>query len=170
MNLIDGVNTADVVNLPLENGHSSIERLGATGHVVRLEVGRGGIMATGSGLRRCRGLCTADSGRESSRLPRRRYCAGNVTSIARKWIFTDRRRPGPPRTSASISTVILRTAKENRTWGHRRIQGELARLGYAIAASTVWEILHAASIDLASSGRADLAARPGRSGSRDHRV
>ena len=31
--------------------------------------------------------------------------------------------------------------------GPRRIQGELARLGYAIAASTVWEILHAAGID-----------------------
>ncbi|MCW2947092.1 MAG: Integrase catalytic region [Actinoallomurus sp.] len=30
--------------------------------------------------------------------------------------------------------------------GDRRIQGELARLGYAIAASTVWEILHAAGI------------------------
>jgi putative transposase len=28
-----------------------------------------------------------------------------------------------------------------------RIQGELARLGYTIAASTVWEILHAAGID-----------------------
>jgi putative transposase len=32
-------------------------------------------------------------------------------------------------------------------WGHRRIQGELARLGYQIAASTVWEILSAAGVD-----------------------
>lgn len=38
-------------------------------------------------------------------------------------------------------------ARENPAGGHRRIQGELARLGYAIAASTVWETLHAAGID-----------------------
>jgi hypothetical protein len=44
-------------------------------------------------------------------------------------------------------TLILRMARDNPTWGHRRIQSELARLGYAIAASTVWEILHSAGID-----------------------
>jgi putative transposase len=67
--------------------------------------------------------------------------------VARKWTYTDRRPPGRPSTGVSIKTLILRMAQENPTWGHRRIQGELARLGHAIAASTVWEILHAAGID-----------------------
>jgi putative transposase len=31
-------------------------------------------------------------------------------------------------------------------WGHRRIHGELTKLGVTIAPSTVWEILHAAGI------------------------
>ncbi|MFD0688590.1 hypothetical protein, partial [Actinomadura fibrosa] len=67
--------------------------------------------------------------------------------VAREWTYTDRRRPGRPPTGVSIKTLIVRMARENPTWGHRRIQGELARLGHAIAASTVWEILRAAGID-----------------------
>jgi putative transposase len=67
--------------------------------------------------------------------------------VARKWDYTERRRPGRPSIHTSVKTLILRMARENPAWGHRRIQGELARLGHAIAASTVWEILHAAGID-----------------------
>jgi transposase InsO family protein len=36
---------------------------------------------------------------------------------------------------------------ENPTWGYRRIHGELAGLGYTLGASTVWEIIKAASLD-----------------------
>jgi transposase len=32
-------------------------------------------------------------------------------------------------------------ARENSSWGYRRIHGELAALGIKVAASTVWEIL-----------------------------
>jgi putative transposase len=67
--------------------------------------------------------------------------------VARKWDYTSRRRPGRPSTGTAVKALIIRMARENPAWGHRRIQGELARLGHAIAASTVWEILHAAGIE-----------------------
>lgn len=67
--------------------------------------------------------------------------------LAHKWTYTQHRRPGRPCTAHTIKQLILRLARENHTWGHRRIQGELARLGYPIAHSTVWEILQAAGID-----------------------
>lgn len=37
-------------------------------------------------------------------------------------------------------------ATDNPAWVHRRVQGELVRLGHPIAASTVWQILHDAGI------------------------
>ena len=43
--------------------------------------------------------------------------------------------------------IVVRLAKENPLWGHRRIHGELTKLGVTIAPSTVWEILRAAGID-----------------------
>ena len=43
--------------------------------------------------------------------------------------------------------LVLRMARENGTWGYRRIHGELALLGITVAASTVWEILKDAGVD-----------------------
>jgi putative transposase len=43
-----------------------------------------------------------------------------------------------------IRRLALEMARDNPTWGYRRICGELAGLGYKIAPSTIWEILKAA--------------------------
>ena len=67
--------------------------------------------------------------------------------VARRWTYVERRPSGRPPTPAALRRLVLRLAAENPTWGHRRIQGELTRLGYSIAHSTVWEILHAAGVD-----------------------
>src|SRR6266851_4230547 len=67
--------------------------------------------------------------------------------VTRKWDYSSRRRPGRPSTPATIRKLVIRMATENPAWGHRRVQGELVRLGHSIAASTVWQILHDAGID-----------------------
>ncbi len=67
--------------------------------------------------------------------------------VARKWDYASRRRPGRPSTTASIRKLVIRMATDNPAWGHRRVQGETARLGHPIAACTVWQILHDAGID-----------------------
>jgi hypothetical protein len=42
--------------------------------------------------------------------------------------------------------VVLRLARENESWGCRRIHGELAGPGIAVAPSTAWQILKDAGI------------------------
>jgi transposase InsO family protein len=89
-------------------------------------------------------------------LPRPRWSAFFVTPatllrwhrqlIARHWTYP-RARPGRPPLAKQIRELVLRLAAENASWGHRRIQGELVGLGYRVAASTVWKILHQAGVD-----------------------
>jgi transposase InsO family protein len=67
--------------------------------------------------------------------------------VARKWDYSSRRRPGRSSTTAAIRKLVIRIATDNPAWGHRRVQGELVRLGHQIAASTVWQILRDAGID-----------------------
>jgi len=70
--------------------------------------------------------------------------------VERRWDYSKRRRrPGRPPTAPAIKELVLRLAEENPRWGCRRIQGELARLGHQVGASTVWQILTAAGVGLA---------------------
>jgi hypothetical protein len=121
-------------------------------------------------------------------LPRRRWAevfpvtpatilAWHRRLVSRKWDYSARRRPGRPPTAAAVKNVVIRMATENPTWGHRRVQGELVRLGHRIAASTVWQILprcrsrsRAAPVgsDLAPIPHHPSPRRPGR-GPRAHR-
>ena len=66
---------------------------------------------------------------------------------AKKYDTSKRRKPGRPPTVPGVARLIVRLAKENPLWGHRRIHGEPMKLGVTVAPSTVWEILRAAGID-----------------------
>jgi putative transposase len=55
-------------------------------------------------------------------------------------------RSGRPATHRKVRSAVLRLARENESWGYRRIHGELAGLGIAVAPSTVWQILKNAGI------------------------
>ncbi len=118
-----------------------------------------------------------------SRLVPRRWGEGEVFAVtpatllawhrrlvARKGDYASRRRPGRPSTAAAIRQLVIRIATENPAWGHRRVQGELVRLGHPIAASTVWRILHNAGIDPAPRRAGpDVEAIPDRPGAQHHR-
>ncbi len=68
--------------------------------------------------------------------------------VRRRWTRRSRQgRSGRPPTGRNVRSVVLRLARENESWGYRRIHGELAGLGVTVAPSTVWQILKRAGID-----------------------
>src|SRR5438445_1955188 len=64
-----------------------------------------------------------------------------------------RKERGRPRVDEEIAQLVMRMAKENPTWGYRRIQGALANLGHRIDKTTVRNILRRHHIDPAPKRR-----------------
>jgi hypothetical protein len=56
--------------------------------------------------------------------------------IARRWTYPHRK-PGRPQLESSLATMILRLARENPHWGHKRIAGELKGVAVSVSATSV---------------------------------
>jgi len=65
--------------------------------------------------------------------------------VRRRWTYPHP--PGRPKIAADTLRIVLRLARENPTWGYRRIHGELARMGIGLAPSSVWAVLRRHGID-----------------------
>jgi putative transposase len=61
--------------------------------------------------------------------------------VRRKWTRGSRRQPGRPPLDEATRTLIVRMARENPRRGYPRIQGELAKLGIHVSATTIRTLL-----------------------------
>jgi Homeodomain-like domain/Cytochrome c554 and c-prime len=83
--------------------------------------------------------------------------------VARKFDGSRQRGyPGRPPVSPEVEELVVRFARENRSWGYDRIVGALANLGHQVSDQTVGNILHRHDIApltiavLPSADRADV--------------
>ncbi len=67
--------------------------------------------------------------------------------VTRRWTQPPGPKPGRPPIGPELRQLIVWIARENPTWGYRRVHGETTRLGHHLAASSVWNILRRAGID-----------------------
>ena len=62
--------------------------------------------------------------------------------VARKFDGAEQRQsPGRPKVDQALEALVIRLARDNRSWGYDRIVGALAELGYTISDQTVGNIL-----------------------------
>ncbi|MBO3681781.1 integrase core domain-containing protein [Streptomyces sp. NEAU-YJ-81] len=73
--------------------------------------------------------------------------------VARKWTYPHK--IDRPPLDEAIATLIERLATENPSWGYKRIQGELMRLGHRVGASTIRRVLKRLNIPPAPKRQTD---------------
>jgi hypothetical protein len=58
--------------------------------------------------------------------------------VRRKWAaYRGRPRRGRPPIPSEVRQLIIRVARENRSWGYFRVRGELLKLGHTVAATSI---------------------------------
>jgi putative transposase len=89
--------------------------------------------------------------------------------VTRTWTYPHR--TGRPPVSAEITALIELLATENNSWGYKRIQGELLKLGHRVSASTIRRVPKALKIPPAPQQHTDTTWRkfPAHPGSHDAR-
>jgi putative transposase len=65
--------------------------------------------------------------------------------VAHRWTYPHRS-PGRPPIGQEVRELVLRLARENPSWGYLRIVGELRKLGVAVSATSVRNILAQAGL------------------------
>ena len=76
--------------------------------------------------------------------------------IAQKYDSSLSRKPGRPPTAAQLQELILKLARENRSWGYTRIQGALANLHHEVGRSTIAKVMKTAGLEPAPQRRKGL--------------
>jgi putative transposase len=66
--------------------------------------------------------------------------------VRRKWRQATGR-PGRPSLPAEVRELVLRLARENPRWGHRRICGELRKLGFRVSPTSIRRLLAQARLE-----------------------
>jgi putative transposase len=66
--------------------------------------------------------------------------------VRRKWQQAPGQR-GRPSLPAELRELVARLARENPCWGHRRIRGELAKLGFHVSPTSIRRLLAQAKVE-----------------------
>lgn len=61
--------------------------------------------------------------------------------VAQRYDGSKKRSPGRKRISEELEQLIIQIARKNKTWGSRRIKGQLKYLGYKISHTTIDNVL-----------------------------